>query len=141
VNSATLDLDLKCSPTNFCRSWRAPCLFLVYDSGRIGICGASTAFVTTCRNFVTCLLFPSRVPLLRPVRFFQRWFLVRPLGQMQLTCQREARSFVCNLLKDQVIRQRFIGPAGKSRGCRPLSPTSRSSTQGALAKGNGKVTG
>src|ERR1700722_8920568 len=89
-----------------------PSLFLVYDSGRVVICGARTAFVKTCRNFITCALcqLPSRVPLLRPVRFFQRWFSSTSFGQMQLTCQREARSFVRNLVKDKVIRQRSISP-------------------------------
>jgi hypothetical protein len=28
VNSATLDVDLKCSPTDFRRSWRSPSFFL-----------------------------------------------------------------------------------------------------------------
>jgi hypothetical protein len=42
---------------------------------------------------------------------------------MQLTCQREVRSFVRNLLKDNVIRQRLISPLREKSKCRALSDT------------------
>jgi hypothetical protein len=42
---------------------------------------------------------------------------------MQLSCQREVRSFVCNLLKDKVILERLISLLREESKCRALSDT------------------
>jgi hypothetical protein len=59
---------------------------------------------------------------------------------MQLTGQREARSFVRNLVKDKVIRQRSIGPCVKSQKCQPFSDI-QEPIEAAFAESNEKVAG
>jgi hypothetical protein len=64
---------------------------------------------------------PSRVPLLRPVRFFQRWFFLYVVWANATDMPKGARSFVRNLVKDKVIRQRSISPGVKSQKRQPFS--------------------